>query len=461
MFTTRPLYAGLLVAIALPVALFFWASRAEANVALPVYGDTPVGFIFAGCGVALIAASLWRGLTIHWIYAGLAAICPGISMIEGSAAGLWLVAPTLVLACFAEALARNPIRLLPPDDLNRPSIRDGIRFVLVVVVPWLALFEFTSHMRLHGTSFGFPFEDHMRVLPWTAFVYETSYLTVTFAPTWTRTNRQLRQLMISAWSAMALVFPIYWVMPSSAPRRPMIDDSWIAHLLHQERGLPPTAAFPSFHVLWAVFVGRLWPRWLGVGYTALIAISCVTTGMHYIPDAMASLLLAPLLLEPERRLWAPLKRLLAPGQWRRVVAAILQLGILLAAVGQGREWKVLVTWTAGLAGLLINPFAFPISLTAAGLASLFFEERWILLAAYCLNAPWMRVLSAGSRLELVLNVLLGLVLCRLWWVGSPLPIVGGVYLIGHGLARLFQETLPLYRWIGVCSMIAGAIVTTL
>ena len=274
--------------------LVAWALGAAANVTLPVYSNSPIGCAFVALAAILIASGLWRGSQSYWIvpypiHSGIVALSIGVSMIAQSASGLWLITPVVAIGCVAVALASKSEtgetpRLLPPDDDQRPTTLDGIRFLFIVVIPWLAIFEFTSHMCLPGTAFRFPFEDHLPVYAWTAIVYETSYLTVTFAPAWTRTNRQLRQLIITSWVAIAIVYPIYWLLPSAAPRRPMIDDSWIAHLLTRERtGVAPSAAFPSFHVLWAIFVGRLWPRWLWISYSVLIAISCITTGMHYIP----------------------------------------------------------------------------------------------------------------------------------------------------------------------------------
>ena len=101
---------------------------------------------------------------------------------------------------------------------------------------------------------------------------------------------------------MALVFPFYWLVPSTAPRRYLAVTGWVAHVLQWERDTyPPTAAFPSFHVLWVIFLARLIrPAWLGIAYAAAVAVSCISTGMHYIPDVLASLAIAPFLLDPLR-----------------------------------------------------------------------------------------------------------------------------------------------------------------
>jgi len=421
MMLRKVLYGALFVAV-VPGLLIVWANAARPNVSLPVYGEPLVGSAIAAAGLGLMLAAmlqLWRlggGLPMnafpppkmvsrgifrwlpHPIYTGFVALCAGVSMAAGSAAGLWLVTPSVLLACTALVagyerldLARRfggTLHLLPADEARPLSIDERIRFFLVVVIPWIVLYEFTAHIRVPGTAFRLSFEDHLPIYPWTVLIYETLYLTVALSPWCARTQRDLRQLMISAWVAMVVVFAIYWIIPSSAPRGALAVDSWTAHLLSLERTVdPPAVAFPSFHVLWAIFVGRLYrPRWLGIGYAAAIAVSCITTGMHYIPDVIAALVIAPLLLQPQRA-WMQVLRWterIANSwlEWRfdsmRVInhgiyagaAAFVHLAIVTAAVGPGREWKAIVTAVAGLTGaaawgqwmegssLLRRPFGF-------------------------------------------------------------------------------------------------------
>lgn len=194
------------------------------------------------------------------------------------------------------------IEFLPADEDTALTTWERIRFLLVVLLPWLGLYEFTSHLHLSGTAFQFAFEDSLPTYPWTAPVYQSIYAVAVAAPWIARTRRDLRRLTISAWLAMAVVFPIYWIVPSSAPRRPLVVNNWVTQVLAWERNTyPPSEAFPSFHVLWVIFLARLFrPAWLGALYVAAVAVSCVTTGMHYIPDVLASLAIAPLLVAPER-----------------------------------------------------------------------------------------------------------------------------------------------------------------
>ena len=454
MILAKILYGALFVVV-LPGLLVLWAGAAGPNVRLPAYGSPAAGCIIAACGLGLALAAieeLWRlggglpmnafppvklvsGGTYRWldhpIYTGFVAICLGVSVAARSAAGLWLVTPATLLACTALVLGYerhdlkrrlgDTLHLLPADETAPPSTWDRIRFYFAVCVPWIALYIFTVDMRVAGTAFRFRFEDRLPIYAWSFIIYESSYVTAAAAPWCARTKRDLRRLTISTWVAMAVVFPFYWIVPSSAPRRPLGDHGWPAHLLGLERNAyPPAAAFPSFHVLWAIFVGRLYrPRWLGIAYPAAVAVSCITTGMHFIPDVIASFAIAPLFLEP-RRVWNGLLRLTEriANSWRewrfgsvRIInhafyaaaAGFVQVAVVTAAAGRGREWKVFVTVMASLIGAgawahwiegssrLRRPFGFYGGMLGAGLACLFFPERWTLLGAHCLCAPWLAV----------------------------------------------------------------------
>ena len=572
------LYGALFVGV-LPVLLILWAAGATPNISLPAHGNSVLGSAFAACGLVLMYAAirdlrnLGDGLpmnlypppklvsqgTFRWIphpiYTGFVAVCLGVSAIAGSAAGLWLVTPTVAVACAALVLGYehldlkrrlgDTLHVLPAGEEMPPSLTERVRFYFVVLIPWLALYTFTVQMDLHGTAFRLGFEDRLHIYPWTAFIYESSYVTACLASWTVRTRRDLRQLIISSWVAMALVFFFYWIVPSSAPRPPMPDDGWIARVLDLERHTyPPAAAFPSFHTLWAIFVGRVYrPRWLGVAYAVAVAVSCITTGMHYIPDVIAAFAIAPFLLYPQA-VWKWLLRQIerVANSWRewrfgsvRIVnhslyagvAAFVQVAIVTAALGPGYEWKALVTSTAGLiaaglwaqwiegSSLLRRPFGFYGGLIGVGLTCLFFEERWILLGAHCLGAPWMqaigrlrclvngcchgaaaapesgiRVTHPRSRVtrlaklagvaiyptqlySIVSNIFVGLVLWRLWSSGCALSLICGVYGIGNGLARFVEEAyrgepqtstvcgLHLYQWLAVGTVITGAILSTM
>jgi protein-S-isoprenylcysteine O-methyltransferase Ste14 len=565
--------------LVLPILLIVWARAAEPNIALPVYGSGPIGTLCIVCGAGLMIGAtrdLWRlggGLpmnafpppklvlrgTFRWIphpiYTGFVMVCLGASMALLSVAGLWLITPAVALACSALVLGYERIdlerrfgqtlRLLPADDETRPSNWERIRFLIAAVIPWVALYEITIQMRLTGIAFQFGFEETLPVYAWAAIIYESSYLTAVAAPWCARTRRDLRQLTISVWVATAVVFPFYWIVPSSAPRAHMANESWMARLLLIERAAEaPVAAFPSFHVLWAIFVARLYrPRWIGVAYVVAISASCVATRMHYIPDVIAAFMIAPALAQPQHA-WQWLRALTGhvANSWRewrigpvRIInhafyagaAAFVQVAIVAAALRPGHEWKAVVTAFAGLlsAGIwaqwvegssrLRRPFGFYGGLIAVGAACMFFEERWVPLAANCLAAPWLqadgrvrclvngcchgaptepdlgiRVTHPRSRVtriakldgvpihptqlySILSNAFLGSILARLWLSGCPLSLICGVYAIGNGCARFVEEGyrgepqtrvvwgLRLYQWIAAGSVCIGALLTSL
>ncbi len=575
--TARILYSALFVVV-VPVLLVVWAMAGKENVALPVFGTEWLGTVIAvaGFGVLLLGMyELWHiggglpmnafppprlvvngafGVVPHPIYTGFVLLVFGISMAAHSACGLWLVTPSVAFACAALVMGYehpdlqrrfgSTLRILPADDDGVPSTLERVRFLVLVVGPWLVLYALTVELPLHGTAFAFSFEDRLPIVSWTTLLYQSTYVAVVLAPWSARTRRELRKLMISGWTATVLVFPFYWLVPSNAPRRPLSDPGGLSALLSFERdSYPPSVAFPSFHVLWTIFVARLYrPRWLGVGYVAAVAVSCVTTGMHYIADVVAAMVIAPPLCEPER-VWGMLRsaaeRLANSwSEWRfgpvRVIsyaayagaAAFVQLVIVTAALGAGREWEVLVTATSGLlvagawaqfvegSSRLRRPFGFYGGLIGVGIACLFFEDRWTLLAANCVAAPWMqaigrlrclvngcchgrpaepnigiRVTHPRSRVShlagltdipihptqlysILCNILLGVFLARMWISGCPLALIVGVYGIGNGLARFAEEAyrgepqtsailgLRLYQWLAIGTVLTGAALST-
>ena len=116
------LYGAVFVAV-VPALLALWALAADRNVPMPVYGSPPIGGTFVVAGLTLVFVAmfeLWRfggGLPMnafpppklvtrgtflllpHPIYTGFVTICLGVSMTARSASGLWLVTPTIAVAC--------------------------------------------------------------------------------------------------------------------------------------------------------------------------------------------------------------------------------------------------------------------------------------------------------------------------------------------------------------------------
>jgi len=570
---------GFTFACLLPILLAVWAAAAARNIALPPFGSAGLGVAFAAVGIGMMAIAMWHlrrfggGLPMnafppprlvkrgafryipHPIYCGFVMACLGTSMAAQSPAGLWLVTPAAAAGCTALVFGyERPdlwkrfgtiLRILPEDEDAPLSTIDRVRYLLFAPLPWVALYKLTTQIPALGTPFALPFEDRLPTWPWTTICYQSLYPVVIAVPWFARTRRDLRRLMIAVWLSMAVVFPLYWVMPSAAPRRPLAMGGWTAWLLNCDRvGDPPVAAFPSFHVLWSIFVARVFrPRWLGWLYAACVSVSCLTTGMHYLADIVAAALLAPVFLWPER-VWPVLRRAAewfanSWQEWRigpvRIInhglyaglGAFAHVAIAMAAAGPGRGTEVLITAFSGLAGAaawaqwvegssrLRRPFGFYGGLFAVAICCLFFADRWVLLAAHCLGAPWLQALGrlrcfvngcchgaasspgAGIRVtephsrvtrlaglagvpiyptqlySIAGNLLLGVFLLHLWISACPLSLVCGVYLMGNGVARFVEEAyrgepqtrliagLRFYQWLAVVSVVWGAVVSSL
>lgn len=332
---------------------------------LPAWGTPAWGAGLAIFGAVLIAAGLGfarqtRPYVPRAENAGAALIAFGLAMFLRSAVGLWIAAPVIVLLAITHARL-HPAGWAPVlpvgDDVSSPSLAERIRFWWIAALPWVAAYEFTAHHGLPGTAFMFTWEETLPIYPFTSIIYQSTYVAVTAAPFLARTRGELRTLTYSAWTATALIFPFYWLVPSAAPRRPLTETHVLAKLLEFERkSNPPSAAFPSFHVLWSLFAGRLMrPAWLGVVYAVAVGVTCTTTGMHYLPDALASLAIAPLFI------WRPERLVLLGRQWYALLfgaAAVLRVAML----GYG---AAALAATACFAALLAWP-RYWLPLTAAG-----------------------------------------------------------------------------------------------
>jgi len=160
-----------LFVVVLPGLLILWAAAAGLNVSLPTYRSPPLGYAIAASGLALmftamlqlrclggglpmnafpptklVARGVFRWLP-HPIYTGFVAMCMGVSIAAGSAAGLWLVTPSMLLASAGLVLGYerldlkrrvgDALHLLPADGTKPPTNRDRGQFFLAVVIPGL------------------------------------------------------------------------------------------------------------------------------------------------------------------------------------------------------------------------------------------------------------------------------------------------------------------------------------
>jgi membrane-associated phospholipid phosphatase/protein-S-isoprenylcysteine O-methyltransferase Ste14 len=153
--------------------------------------------------------------------------------------------------------------------------------------------------------------------------------------------------------------------------------------------------------------------------------------------------------------------------------------------------------------------------TGVALAATWGEELWPLAGALAVTAPWVQFagrfrclvqgcchgaptgqdwgirytnpLSRVCRIahldgipihptplySMLGNVVIGVVLGRMWSAGAPLPMIVGLYLVLAGMARFVEESyrgepmtpmvcgLRIYQWFAVMSSLAGAVVMSI
>jgi len=459
---------GVLFVVILPALLVVWAHATGAIVAAPAIRSLSLGLALVALGLLLILSgwiALWRdggGLPMniappprfvssgvyaflpHPIYTGFCVACLGVAVATGSASGLWLVTPCVVLGCFALVLgyeghdlanrfgtARQAMRIFAANSENPPSLRDRLACYCFLFLPWLVLYRafVTLGPPSHPVSTYLPFERRLPVLQWTEFLYASAYLYVLVAPLLATTQKSLRELCLRGFVSMALVFPLFWVLPFIAAPRPFVASTFAGQLLLKERWLDsPSAAFPSYHVVWALLVLPIYEsrfprgRWPWRCVTMAIAVSCLTTGMHALLDILAGVLTGFLSLRSQQ-LWQVLRsgsERIANSwrEWRlgpvRVInhgfyaglAGFVVLAVAGIFAGPRSEASLPVIacialissglWAQYVEGStrLLRPFGYFGGFFGVALGALvvmfFGQPFWLAVAAVAVGAPWMQ-----------------------------------------------------------------------
>jgi membrane-associated phospholipid phosphatase/protein-S-isoprenylcysteine O-methyltransferase Ste14 len=463
---------GAFFVLALPVLLVLWANATEPTVQVPLRASLPIGLPLAAAGVMLVVlgmAALWihgKGLPMnlappprfvtqgvfrllpHPIYAGFCLLSVGASITAGSASGLWLISPVVALGCAALVLGYerhdlrqrfgvalvNPQVVMPPDDDRRPTSLERIRCYLCVLFPWVFLYEavVSAGVPHDALSAYLPFENNLRVWEWTEFFYASCYVVTALVPLVAVSARDLRRFAVCGLLAMAVVFPLFLLIPLVAVPRPFVPQGDLGQLLAWERALDiPGAAFPSFHVIWAllaaeVFAGRMPAlRWVWRAWALLVAASCVTTGMHAIVDVLGGFLIVALVAHATG-VWSRIRdwsericnswrdwrlgplRVINHGAYAGLAGFV---GVLIAQTlaGPDSAAAVFLAVVAGLlaAGLwaqfiegspmLLRPFGYYGGLLGTILgalaAPLTGSSACLLLAAFGVSGPWIQALG--------------------------------------------------------------------
>jgi protein-S-isoprenylcysteine O-methyltransferase Ste14 len=327
----RLLYGALFLAV-LPALLVLWARATHDLVHAPVIHDVVVGAIVAAYGAVIMLAgmvALWKrgggvpmnafppprfvaggmyALAPHPIYGGFVIVCAGVAVYAGSASGLWLVTPVVALGCAALVLGYElpDLRLrfgaavrsawLPANRAGAPTMLDRLGIYVVVLLPWAVLFELIGHLGRvpDSVSTWLPFESRIPIVEASELMYGSIYAVVLVAPLVIPSATALRRFAAQGLAAMALIFPLYLLLPFYVSPRPFAAATMFAPLMQLERSpISGTEAFPSFHVVWACIAaaalgeGSRRKKALAWTWAILVAGSCATTGMHSIADIVA------------------------------------------------------------------------------------------------------------------------------------------------------------------------------
>ncbi|HEV2448074.1 MAG TPA: prolipoprotein diacylglyceryl transferase family protein [Candidatus Sulfopaludibacter sp.] len=463
----RVLY-GSVFAIVLPGLLVLWAHATRGVVHGPVVHDPRGGAMAAAAGVLIALAgmaALWKrggGLPMnafppphfvasgiyaavpHPIYGGFIVACAGVAVSTGSAGGLWLVTPAVTLGCAALVLGHEMPDLrsrfgatasawLPAIRPGAPTLLERLRIYLVILLPWFAGYELLCALGLAPDSMSTwtRLDKRVPIIEASELVYASVYVVVLLAPLIIRSASALRRFAWLGLAAMAVIFPLYLLLPFYASPRPFYPATVFAPLLLLERQPGSEAgAFPSFHVVWACIAasalgeGARSKRVVAWTWAILVAASCATTGMHSLADIVAGFA-AFLLVVNLPAIW---KAILAAAErianswreWRIGPVRIINHGayagagagvgmvIIDAVTGPGRVTLGVVLCICTLIGAalwaqwvegspaLLRPLGFYGGLLGAiAGASVFALETsfWTVLAALALAAPWIQALG--------------------------------------------------------------------
>jgi hypothetical protein len=209
------------------------------------------------------------------IYVGFGLACVGVSLASGSAAGLWLVTPMTCLAMLAlvygyerhdlerrfgsDALARTVLSI--PRGIGRATFAERAAVVVWILLPWLVLYYAVQALGRAPDSFGTALleEREWPVIQWTELIYVSAYLFTPLAPLLSQDRHALRDFAVRGAVACVVVGLSWIIVPVVAENRAFVPAHALGKLLAWEQvHSNGVAAFPAFHVLWALLAADAW-----------------------------------------------------------------------------------------------------------------------------------------------------------------------------------------------------------
>jgi membrane-associated phospholipid phosphatase/protein-S-isoprenylcysteine O-methyltransferase Ste14 len=473
--------------------------------------------------------------TRHPIFSGAALISFGLSAVTRSASGFWLVSPTftLMLAAYVAGFENEktksvlytqnykPFLSLPSTSDIMPSFGDRLSSYFLVFVPWLIIYKAFIFIGApdDAISTNLPFEEHLPIWEFSTLFYSFAFLFSLLVPLVVKTRKQLRHFITDVWFAIFFVGIIYLVFPLIIEQKDFIPHSILGRIILYERSVDgESGALPSCHVIWAflaaVYFTRSFVRlkWIWYGLAVLISVSCVTVGAHSIPDVVAGYCTFIIIiyrrnilnylqqqverLSNSRKEWRIGRlRIISSGIYAGTAAftGALLMGFFLCRQYNLAGFSVLMFVIIGVRLFsefvekslqLLRPFIYYsgliIGIIVCILADLIFSiDFFILLASFIMAVPWvlaigrLKCLHQAQLYSIVINIVTGLVLIRLFNIGVPSSFIVGICLILQGTGRFVEESfreetrmpywagIKISQWIAILSVLSGIIFTTI
>jgi membrane-associated phospholipid phosphatase len=469
------------------------------------------------------------------ISSGAALISFGLSAVTRSASGFWLVSPvfTLLLIAYCKVIKNEkpqssfwtenckPFLSLPQESGIVPSSVERVSSYFLVFVPWLVIYKTFIFIGApdDAISTNLPFEDHFPIWEFSTLFYSFAFLYSLLIPLVVKTREQLRDFTTDVWFTIIFVGIIYLVFPLIVKQKDFVPHSFLGRIILYERSVDgESGALPSCHVIWAflaaIYFTRSFARlkWIWYGLAVLISVSCVTVGAHSIPDVVAGFCTFIIViyrqnilnylqqqverLSNSRKEWRIGRlRIISSGIYAGTAAftGALLMGFFLCRQYNVAGFSILMFVIIGVRLFsefvekslqLLKPFIYYggliIGIIVCILADLIFSiDIFILLASFIMAAPW--VLAIGSLkcrhqaqlYSIVINIVTGLVLIRLFNIGVPSSFIVGICLILLGTGRFVvdsfhgEEQMPYWagikisQWIAVFSVLSGIVFTSI
>ena len=356
----------------------------------------------------LVRAGIYRWIR-NPMYIGFGLACVGTSIASGSASGLWLVTPVACLAAaalvhgferhdlrrrFGPDALTPPLLSLPRGNGAPPTMAQRVAVFLWVLIPWVVAYAAVQALGRAPDGFqtALAFERRWPTMQWTEIVYASTYVFVPLTPLVIRTRRALGRFGVEGLIGTVVVTLVWLAVPILAANRPFEPSGWPGRLLaYEQEHSNGVAAFPAFHVLWALIAAEGWSAnartsrhslWAGIGWSCavLIGASSLTTGMHTLAEVAAAVVL-----------YIPVRRFDRVWTWARDLTERI--------ANSWKEWRVGPVrvinhgaWAAAAAG---------VGLLVAGSAAGPDRLGAVILVATCVligAGLWAQLLEGSSKL---------------------------------------------------------------